>query len=199
MIGIIDYGAGNIASIGNALTTLGVNYFASSDRGELERAEKLIMPGVGEAYSAMQSLRRLGLADRLRSCKKPFLGICLGMQVLFEKSDERDSECLGIVEGSIGRFNGQNGLDRLKIPHMGWNSVHVRSYDPLFDSIPDGSYFYFVHSYRAPLVKDTVAETYYGDTFSSAIRKDRYRGVQFHPEKSGAAGLQLLKNFIQKC
>jgi imidazole glycerol-phosphate synthase subunit HisH len=198
MIGIIDYGAGNIMSVSNALSKIGVEYFVSSDRLELDRAYKLIMPGVGEALTAMMALGRLDLVAWLKERTVPFLGICLGMQVLFSRSEERDTECLGIVEGTITKFNRDADTgDTLKIPHMGWNTVHMLKDDPLFRGIADESYFYFVHSYRAPVVSDTSGRTTYGDRFTSVVRRRNYAGVQFHPEKSGPDGLTVLKNFIE--
>ncbi len=200
MIGIIDYGAGNITSVGNAIRKLGHDFFVSSDPSRLERAAKLIMPGVGEAYSAMESLKNLGIVDWLRGRTVPFLGICLGMQVLFTRSDERNTECLGIIEGTISRFAGISPAGAaLKIPHMGWNKIERRKDDVLYNEISPGSYFYFVHSYKAPLVPETLGETEYGEHFTSLVRKGNFAGAQFHPEKSGEAGLQLLKNFIELC
>lgn len=157
------------------------------------------MPGVGEAHSAMTSLKKLELTTWLTEVKVPFLGICLGMQVLFDHSDERDTKCLGIVGGTIKKFDAQDSTGRLKIPHMGWNTIAFDSEHTLFRGIPSGSYFYFVHSYYAPVVRETVSYTDYGIKFSSAISKNNFYGVQFHPEKSGKQGLKILKNFIELC
>jgi imidazole glycerol-phosphate synthase subunit HisH len=197
MIGIIDYGAGNIKSVSNALAKLGAEYFVSSDKNNLNRAQKLIMPGVGEALTAMNALGRLDLTHWLKEVQVPFLGICLGMQVLFGRSDERDTECLGIVSGTISKFDRDTLIGSvLKVPHMGWNTVHRIGNDSLFEGIPDGSYFYFVHSYKAPIVSETSGKTDYGGDFTSAVRKGNFAGVQFHPEKSGPVGLKLLQNFL---
>lgn len=198
MIGIIDYGAGNIRSVSNALRRLGIEHTVSSDIGELQRATKLILPGVGEARMAMDSLDRAGLIRWLRDVRVPFLGICLGMQLLFEKSDERQTDCLGILPGKIVQFDSRN-LPNLKVPHMGWNQVQVQNNSPLFAGIADNEHFYFVHSYYAPAVSETIGATEYGLTFSSAVHMNNFFGVQFHPEKSGRAGLELLNNFVTLC
>jgi glutamine amidotransferase len=195
MIGIIDYGAGNIRSVGNALDRLGEQYFVSKDLAELQRAQKLILPGVGEARSAMESLDQIGLLRWLTTVQVPFLGICIGMQILFEHSDERDTTCLGIVPGHISRFDDT----KLKVPHIGWNRVSVTAATPLFSRIRDNEYFYFVHSFRAPVGPSTVGTTKYGEAFSAAVQKRNFYGVQFHTEKSGAAGIHVLRNFIELC
>ena len=195
MIGIIDYGAGNIRSIGNALDRLGQQYFVSKNIAELQKAGKLVLPGVGEARSAMESLGQIGLLRWLTSANVPFLGICIGMQILFEHSDERDTACLGVVPGRISRFDDT----KLKVPHIGWNQVNVTATSPLFNKIRDNEYFYFVHSFRASVGPNTIGMTQYGEAFSAAVQKRNFYGVQFHTEKSGAAGLQVLKNFIELC
>jgi len=195
MIGIIDYGAGNVRSVGNALERLQTPYFVSRNVSDLSKAQKLILPGVGEAQSAMKSLGQSGLVEWLKIVKVPFLGICIGMQILFDHSDERETPCLGVVTGRVQRFD----AGRVKIPHMGWNRAAIRQTNPLFYNITDGEYFYFVHSFRAPVVETTLAVTEYGGDFSAAVRKDNYFGVQFHAEKSGNAGLQVLRNFIELC
>jgi glutamine amidotransferase len=197
MIGIIDYGAGNIRSVSNALKRLDVPHFVSNDRNELDSANKLIFPGVGEARSAMDALARTGLPVWLKQVRVPFLGICLGMQLLFEHTTERATECLGIISGTNERFNSDRSI--LKVPHMGWNQVKYDGDIPLFSGVPSGDNFYFVHSYYAPIAAATIGTTEYGVRFTSAVRQDNFYGVQFHPEKSGKAGLQLLKNFIELC
>jgi len=195
MIGIIDYGAGNIRSVGNALDRLEQSYFVSKDITELQRATKLILPGVGEARSAMESLGTVGLLQWLTGIRVPFLGICIGMQILFEHSDERDTACLGVVPGRISRFDD----NALKVPHIGWNEVQKTSASPLFDKLRDNEFFYYVHSFRAPVGANTIGTTEYGGAFSAAVQKNNFFGVQFHAEKSGAAGIQILKNFIELC
>ncbi|MCX7984230.1 MAG: imidazole glycerol phosphate synthase subunit HisH [Bacteroidetes bacterium] len=197
MVGIIDYEAGNIRSVVNALKVLGVQYVVSNNLNELMKATKIILPGVGEARSAMLSLQRVGLIEWIKNLNVPFLGICLGMQILFESSTERNTTCLGIVNGTIDHFSVAN--KKLKIPHMGWNDVHIIRDSPLFAHIPSGTYFYFVHSYFAPRTDVTIGETTYGVPFASAIHYKNFYGVQFHPEKSSTSGLQLLKNFVELC
>lgn len=195
MIGIIDYGAGNIRSVGNALERLGAKYFVSNAIDELKKADKLILPGVGEARNAMESLDRVGLINWLRDVRVPFLGICIGMQILFEHSAERDTRCLGILSGGVTKFD----QTKIKVPHMGWNEVRLRNSNPLFHAIHDGEFFYFVHSYRALVVKETTGVAEYQSDFSAAVQKGNFYGVQFHAEKSGAAGFQVLKNFVELC
>jgi glutamine amidotransferase len=195
MIGIIDYGAGNVRSVSNALERVGFRYFISNDVRRLKEARKLILPGVGEARSTMDSLAKSGLLKWLPTISQPFLGICIGMQILFDHSDERSTPCLGLVPGRIQRFE-ESGV---KTPHMGWNRITITRSSPLFHNIADGEFFYFVHSFRAPVVKDTIATTEYGGDFSSAVQRDNYYGVQFHAEKSGRAGIQLLRNFVELC
>lgn len=195
MIGIIDYGAGNIRSVGNALERIGAEYFISHEERRLKEATKLILPGVGEARSTMESLAHSGLLEWLPTISQPFLGICIGMQILFDHSDERATPCLGVVPGRIQRFN----ESRVKIPHMGWNSVAITQPNPLFQKISSGEFFYFVHSFRAPVVEQTIASAEYDGHFSAAVQRNNYFGVQFHAEKSGSAGLQLLRNFVEIC
>ncbi len=197
MVGIIEYGAGNIRSVSNALNRLNVRYFISSDYHELDKADKLIFPGVGEARSAMEALIKSGLTDWLVQIRVPFLGICLGMQLLLNRTTERNTDCLGLLAGESKKFeNEQSGL---KVPHMGWNQVRHNSNMLLFKSIADGENFYFVHSYYVPLTSVTIGTTEYGVMFTSALKERNYYGVQFHPEKSGPTGLQLLRNFVELC
>jgi imidazole glycerol-phosphate synthase subunit HisH len=197
MIGIIDYGAGNIRSVSNALNRLSVPHVVSNNYHELDQSDKLIFPGVGEARSAMNALARTELIDWLKEVTVPFLGICLGMQLLFEHTTERATDCLGIISGTNERFNSEK--PQLKVPHMGWNQIQQNENNPLFSEIKSGEYFYFVHSYYAPIVPATIGMTEYDVQFTSAVQKNNFYGVQFHPEKSSKAGLQLLKNFIELC
>ena len=193
MITIIDYGAGNLKSVQNALDRLGATYEVTDDPAVVAKAEKVIFPGVGAAGSAMKELRRRGLAGPLKNLKVPLLGICLGMQLLFEFSEEDETKCLGIFLGQVNRFEDEN----LKVPQMGWNAVKFGGNCPLFKDVPDESYFYFVHSYFAPLLTETCGVSLYGRPFSAAVQKDNFYGLQFHPEKSGEVGLQILRNFIE--
>lgn len=195
MIGIIDYGAGNVRSVGNALERIGAEHFVSNEVERLKAAKKLILPGVGEARSTMESLARSGLLEWLPTISQPFLGICIGMQILFDHSDERATACLGLVPGRIQRFN----ESLVKIPHMGWNRVTIMRPSPLFQNIASSEFFYFVHSFRAPVVQQTIGSTEYDGTFTAAVQRNNYFGVQFHAEKSGNAGLQLLRNFVGLC
>lgn len=195
---VIDYGAGNLRSVTNALAHLGVAHAVTDDPEVVARAEKVVLPGVGAAAACMGALRARGLADALRSCGAPVLGICLGMQVLAELSDEGDPpvECLGILPGRVERFS-----EGLKVPHIGWNTVRVlHQDDPLFHRVAEDEPFYFLHGYRLRTEPAFVlAETTYGAPYPSAVRRGRVWGVQFHPEKSGPAGLQLLRNFVERC
>lgn len=200
-IAVIDYQAGNLRSVETALRFCGLHYFVTDAAAELDRADRLIFPGVGEARAAMDVLRQKGLDEALvREVEKgkPFLGICIGYQILFEKSEERDTDCLGIIPGAVRRFPDRPGY---KVPHMGWNEVEVKEErgHELFANVPQGSSFYFVHSYYpAPAEGNCAAgRTEYIVSFTSCYRKDNVSAVQFHPEKSGAAGLQLLRNFAE--
>ena len=194
MIGIIDYGMGNLRSVQKAIEYLGGSAVISSEQAVLNGCTRLILPGVGSFRMGMQNLSRLGMDEyvRARVCDTPLFGICLGMQFLLEESEEEGaSPGLAMVPGRCVRFAAG------KVPHMGWNDVHaLRS--PLFAGIPEGTQFYFVHSYYADTdAAHTIAQTEYGCRFASAIQAGNAYGVQFHPEKSGDAGLQLLRNFMR--
>jgi imidazole glycerol-phosphate synthase subunit HisH len=196
MIGIIDYGAGNIRSVKNSLSKIGAKYFVSNKQAELSQADKIIFPGVGEAKTAMAALNNLELASWLKNIDKPFLGICLGMQLLFERTTESSTNCLGIIRGTVDLFDSKRF--QIKVPQIGWNQVAVVK-NSLFEGVKPNEYFYFVHSYYAPIVEQTIGKTDYGINFTSALQNKNFYGVQFHPEKSGKAGLQILKNFIELC
>ncbi len=193
MLAVVDYEAGNMHSVSAALKFLGADFVCSGDPKTLQRAERLILPGVGSARPAMDSLRRRGVVELLRSAKVPVLGICLGMQLLHEYSDEDGVACLGVLRGGVRRFDGNLG----KVPHMGWNQVRQRAGEPLWKEIRDGSHFYFVHSYYIARSPETIGETDYTVTFASAVGTGNFRGVQFHPELSGQDGLRLLGNFLE--
>lgn len=196
MVAIIKYNAGNIQSVMCALKRLGVPFILTDDESAIRSADHVIFPGVGEAKSAMSYLKERGMVSLIRSLEMPFLGICLGMQLLSSFSEENDTECLDLVPLSIRRFEKREGY---KIPHMGWNTVSFDESCPLFKGISNDSYFYFVHSYYAEDADCAIARTDYDDiTFSSAIAKDNFYGVQFHPEKSGEDGLRLLSNFLKE-
>jgi len=195
MIVVIDYKAGNLYNVGDALRHLGADFAFSADPAVVRKAGKVILPGVGSAKPAMESLEQLGLVPVLRQLSVPFLGICLGLQLLFERSDEEQTDCLGILPGVVKRFDST----RLKVPHIGWNQVCCNGSDSLFAGIPDKSSFYFVHSFYGPVSQDlTKGTTDYGESFSSVVAKENYHGVQFHPERSGELGLQILRNFLEE-
>ncbi len=187
---IINYGAGNIQSIKFAFQRLGIEATLSYDETEIRNADKVIFPGVGEASSAMKKLKDLGLDKVIRTLKQPVLGICLGMQLLCNSSEEGNTEGLGIFDVDVIRFS-----KGVKVPQIGWNQIsNLKS--GLFKSISETEFMYLVHSFYAPLSEETIATTEYGIQYSSALQKDNFYGVQFHPEKSSAAGEQILKNFL---
>ncbi|MFA6689520.1 MAG: imidazole glycerol phosphate synthase subunit HisH [Sphaerochaetaceae bacterium] len=193
MVAIVKYNAGNIRSVLCALRRLDVDATVTDDPSALRSADHVIFPGVGEASTAMSYLRAAGLDTVLTDLTQPFLGICLGMQLMCAFSEEHDTPCLGMFDASVRRFPSGTGD---KIPHMGWNTISGFD-DPLFAGIARESYVYFVHSYYAPLCAGTIATCTYADTsFSCALRKDNFRGVQFHPEKSGPVGERILRNFL---
>ena len=200
MVAIIDYGAGNLQSVKKALDFLGYESEITMDREKILSASHVILPGVGSFGDAMASIRERGLEDTIKqaaSGEKHFLGICLGLQLMFEKSDETPGvEGLGIFKGDIVKIPSENGL---KVPHMGWNSINLKQTDGIFSGIRDGSYFYFVHSYYLKNAEpDVVAATaQYGVEIECAIQKGRVCATQFHPEKSSKTGLRLLKNFME--
>lgn len=192
MVTIIDYGTGNLRSVTNALERLGADYILTADPTAIQNAERVLLPGVGEAATAMERLRGKGLIDSLKNLTCPVLGICLGMQLLCAHSEEGNTECLGIFPNRVRKFPADTGL---KVPHVGWNSIHnLRS--PLYQGIKEGEYVYYVHSYAAEANEYTAAETDYGGPFSGSLHKDNYFGCQFHPEKSGTAGQRILANFL---
>ena len=195
MIGLVDYGTGNLTSVANSLDRLKVGYFKGSNASELSRADKIIFPGIGEAKTAMDSIEKQDLKSYIKSLQIPFLGICIGLQILFDHTEERDRDCIGVIGGDIKKFNDNS----LKIPQIGWNKVSIKVDSPLFHRIEDEAYFYFVNSYYAPLVSETIAVSEYGIDFTSALQKDNFYAVQFHTEKSGLIGEKLLKNFIELC
>lgn len=195
MIALIDYGAGNTASVANSLNDIGAEFLITKKETEILRADKVIFPGVGEASFAIKKLSMMNISNTLKIIKKPLLGICLGMQLLGSFSEEGDTRCLGIFDFDSQKFDSL----KTKVPHMGWNQVDIKKESKLYSGIKDSEYFYFAHSFYVPVVNETTAQTSHGMIFSSSIEKNNFYGVQFHPEKSGEAGLQLLKNFIELC
>ena len=196
MIAIIDYNAGNLQNVYNALTYIGAECKITSDRAEIQKADKIILPGVGAFAYAYKSLTSGGIADTVKeqiSKGVPFLGICLGLQLLFEHSAEGDSPGLSVLKGTVERFS-----NNVIVPHIGWNSIEIKKDNPLLRGIDDGSYFYFVHSYYViPENKDVISTTTpYDGGFCSMISKDNMFATQFHPEKSQKKGLQFFKNFV---
>lgn len=194
-IAVVDYDVGNLMSVGNALKYLGFSGRITADRADLEGADAIILPGVGAFPDAAEKLHRTGLTDciRAQSAKKPILGICLGMQLLFEKGYEvRETPGLGFVPGTVERIQTD-----LKLPHIGWNSLRFPNPSPLFAGIDEGSYVYFVHSFcgRAAEEQYVIAATDYGTDVTAAVQNGNVYGTQFHPEKSGEVGLQILRNF----
>ena len=195
MIAIVDYDAGNIRSVVNALERLGVkDYVVTSDAEVIRSADKVLMPGVGDASYAMANLKARGLEDVIPGLRQPVLGICVGLQLLCSSSEEGNIRCLGIFEENVVRFRSDDPA--VKIPHIGWNSISDLK-SPLFKGISEGSFVYFVHSFHAVEGPDSIAVSDHGDRFSAALHKDNFYGVQFHPEKSGPVGAMILKNFIE--
>ena len=193
MIAIIDYGAGNVASVANAVSRLGSPFIITSVIDDLDKAEKIIFPGVGEASFAVNRLQKSGLITYLQNIKKPILGICLGMQLLCDHSEEGNVDGLGIFPINVVRFKDSE----TKVPHIGWNTVHYKSGNKLFKGIKQDEFFYFANSYYVPVGKSTTAVTENKIDFSASLEKDNYFGVQFHPEKSSVSGLKVLQNFIE--
>ena len=187
---IIDYGAGNIQSIQFALERLGFEGILSNNWDEIQKADKVIFPGVGEASSAMKKLKESGLDKLIPTLKQPVLGICLGMQLLCNSTEEGNTKGLGIFDVDVLKFS-----SKVKVPQMGWNTIYNLQ-SPLFEGIKENEFMYLVHSYYAKNCKETVATTNYEVEYSSALQKDNFYGVQFHPEKSGIFGEQILKNFL---
>lgn len=201
MIAIIDYGCGNLFSLSSSLKALGIECKITGDEKEIIAADKIILPGVGAFGDAAKKLRDCGLDKlicRLASENKPILGICLGMQLLFEKSFEYGSHMgLGLIKGYVGPLDGQIPAD-LKIPHMGWNKLNFTKDDPIFKHIKQGDYMYFVHSFYAKnCVENTLAFSEYGVAVPAVVKSGSVYGMQFHPEKSGSQGLALLKAFSE--
>ncbi|HXH49517.1 MAG TPA: imidazole glycerol phosphate synthase subunit HisH [Terriglobia bacterium] len=196
MIGVINYGAGNVGSVLRAVQNLGHPAEAVEDAARLQAADRLILPGQGHFGSMMDALESKSLIGPLReqmSSGKPFLGICLGLQALYETSEEApDRVGFGLLPGDVKRFEGI-----FKIPHLGWSQLKIRSQDALFEGVPDGSFAYFCHSYYGPVTAETTAVTEYGQSFAAAVRMGSVFAVQFHPEKSGDVGLKVLENFLK--
>jgi len=189
-IAIIDYGAGNVQSVLFALKRLGFEGIVTNDWNIIKSADKVIFPGVGEASSAMKMLQESGLDVLIPTLKQPVLGICLGMQLMCKHSEEGDTNALGIFDVNVVKFSNE-----VKVPQMGWNTIYNLK-TPLFERIKENEFMYLVHSFYAPLSENSIATTNYEQEYSTALQRDNFFGVQFHPEKSGVFGEQILKNFL---
>jgi glutamine amidotransferase len=199
MIAVVDYGLGNVASVRNALRATGAEAELTSDPERIRRATGVVLPGVGAASAGMERLRARaldGVVQEVAQEGKPLLGICLGMQLLFDRSEEGSVECLGVIPGTVRLLHGQE-----KVPHIGWNQVAPRAESELWYGLPAELYFYFVHSYVCDPrdLSVSAGTTEYGETFCSAVQSGSVWGTQFHPERSGRVGLQLIRNFVERC
>lgn len=202
-IAIIDYGAGNLFSVAGACKKLGYDPVLTDDADTIAGSDRVIFPGVGNAVSAARSLEAKGLDKLIPTLRQPVLGICLGMQMMMEASDEGNTRGMGIFKGRVKDFSERDGISTgnkvnapgLKVPHMGWNIID-KLQGPLFEGIDEDTAMYFVHSYYVPLNEYTVATGYYGGSFTAAMARDNFSGCQFHPEKSGEKGLRILNNFL---
>lgn len=189
-LAIIKYNAGNIGSVANALDRIGVSFRVTNDLEEIKAADKVIFPGVGEASTTMKNLNDSGIAELIPKLTQPVLGICLGMQLMCSWSEEGDTKGLGIFPERVRKFRISE-----KVPHMGWNSIQNKD-NSLFFSLPETAWFYFVHSYYAELSSSSIASAVHGIKFAACLQKNNFYAVQFHPEKSGEVGEQLIKNFM---
>jgi glutamine amidotransferase len=198
-VAIIKYNAGNIMSVDYALQRLGIEAEVTNDKEKILAADKVIFPGVGEASTTMNYLKKHRLDELIRSLKQPVLGICLGMQLMCSHSTEGDVDCIGIFDEEIVHFIPEQGMETItKVPHMGWNIITGLK-SSLFDASIEGQYVYFVHSYYTILGRHTSATCNYIVPFSAAMYKENFYATQFHPEKSGPVGTRILQNFIEKC
>ena len=192
-LAIIDSGGANIASLQYAVQRLGVSAELTTDANVIRNATHVILPGVGSAADCMTRLQRAGLVDVIQQLKQPFLGICVGMQLLFESSEEGNVNCFGLLPGRVQRFADHDGLP---VPHMGWNTLKVLRPSPLLNGFTEDDYLYYVHSFAAPVSDNTLATTEYGNAFSGVVQRENIFGAQFHPERSAKAGAKLLQNFL---
>ena len=192
MIAIIDYKMGNLRSVENALKRLNAEFIVTADASVIRKAERVLLPGVGNAAEAMHNLHQANLVQTICDLRRPVLGICVGLQVMCRHSEEGDAECMGIFDTRVRRFPASASE---KVPHMGWNSIHNLD-SKLFNGIKGGEHVYYVHSYYPELCQDTIATTRHGLLFSGALKYENFYGTQFHPEKSGDTGERILKNFL---
>ncbi len=193
MLAIVDSGGANIASVRFALERLGIASELTADPAVIRSADRVILPGVGSAQEGMRKLRARQLVDTIRSLTQPVIGFCLGEQLLFESSDEGDTTSLGLIPGRVTRLPEAPGIT---VPHMGWNTLEILRDTPLLHGIARDARFYFVHSYAGPVNAHTLASATHGAPFAAVVQRGNFYGVQFHPERSGPAGAQLLKNFL---
>jgi glutamine amidotransferase len=191
---IVDSGGANLASLRYALERLGARTQVSADARTIASAARVVLPGVGAAAHAMQRLNAAGLMSMLRALTQPVLGVCLGMQLLFELSEEGRTECLGLLPYAVRRLT---SAPRCPVPHMGWNELQRLRPDPLLEGVADGDYAYFAHSYAAPVTQHTLASTQYGAPVSAVVRRENFWGTQFHPERSAGTGARVLENFLR--
>jgi glutamine amidotransferase len=192
-LAIIDSGGANIASLRYAVERLGIDAVLTTDVQMIRNATHVILPGVGAAADCMSRLQRAGLIEPILKLQQPFLGVCVGMQLLFESSEEGNVECFGLLPGRVQRIPDREGLP---VPHMGWNTLDIARASPLLNNFAADDYVYYVHSFCAPVSTDTLATTTYGTAFSAVVQHNNIFGVQFHPERSAKAGAKLLKNFL---
>jgi imidazole glycerol-phosphate synthase subunit HisH len=193
-LAIIDSGGANIASLRFAVDRLGVESTVTTDPRTVQEATHVILPGVGAAADCMARLSSAGLVDTIRGLRQPMLGICVGMQLLFESSEEGDVSCLGLLPGRVRRFTER---ENLPVPHMGWNQLEIKHTTPLLADIAEGDHVYFVHSYAAPVNEMTLATSTYGQSFAAVVQRGNVYGAQFHPERSARVGSLLLRNFLR--
>lgn len=193
-VAMVDAGGANLGSVRQALLRLGVEPELTSDADAIASADRVILPGVSTAATVMRRLRELGLVEVLRALRAPLLGVCVGMQLLFEHSEEGDTPCLGLLPGRVRRLQGAPGL---RVPHMGWNRLRTLRASSLTGGIDDGDFAYFVHGYAAPAGEDCLLACDHGARFAAVVQRGRVAGAQFHPERSGAVGARLLRNFIE--
>jgi glutamine amidotransferase len=193
MLALVDSGGANLASVRFALERLGIASELTADPAVIRSAARVILPGVGSAQEGMRKLRARGLVDVIRGLTQPVIGFCLGEQLLFESSEEGDTTALGLIPGRVARLPESPGIT---VPHMGWNTLEVRRDTPLLHGIAADARFYFVHSYAGPVNAHTLATATHGTPFAAVVQRGNFYGVQFHPERSGLPGAQLLKNFL---
>lgn len=193
-VALIDAGGANLGSVRYALRRLGVEATLTGDAQTIRNADRVILPGVSTAAMVMGRLHELGLVDTLRSLEKPLLGVCVGMQLLFEHSEEDDTPCLGLLPGHVAKLPAGKGV---RVPHMGWNTLHLQRPTSLMKGMEEDGYAYFVHSYAAPVTDDCLASTQHGSSFAAIVQRGNVAGAQFHPERSATIGATLLKNFLE--